>query len=217
MRQVGDPKKSHGTGDGPAATPGHRPGHDCGSQRRPFSSGGRFTGAVDTYPDLPVWPLFSPLTLSVVATVTALHLLRVARRTRKDPWVRGCLAVLPVVALAPLLLPFGLGASTGCTDTGGSIAYGPAWYLGLVAMVPVTLLLHQLYVVAGAQGMRAWNPALGLVLLAAAMFVLETLLSVFGLFSACGTGHTGLLSLQLGLTAAVPLTAVGLKWLRRTT
>lgn len=159
-----------------------------------------------TFPDwMPIWPLFSPVTLSGVSTVTALHLTSVARLAERSVGTRRRLVALVPLVLAPLLFPLGLGAETGCSDTGGSYSVGPFWYLGLVAIAPVVLALQRLYRAGGAEGLRPWNAASLIVFATVIMFIVEALLSTFSLLAVCDPGTWTLLIVQLGVAAVIPV------------
>jgi hypothetical protein len=171
------------------------------------------------YPEwMPVWPLYQPITFSLVATVAAVTIDSDARANGRPDTRRRGLMVVAVALLALVFLPFGIGSTTHCrSDTGGSLAWGPLWWLGPAALLPVVTVLTQVFRAAGAPGRRPWNLATLVAVLAIGAFPVEVFLSVMSLFALCDPGSATLLVIHLAVAALIPIGGAVVAVRRRST
>ncbi len=155
---------------------------------------------------MPVWPLYHPITFSLAATVAAFQLNAIARATGRSDFSRRLLMALAVALLALMVVPFGLGSTTGCSsDTGGSFDWGPLWWLGPAAVLPVGVVLAGLFIAAGAWGQRPWNLAALVTGVMVGAFLVEMFVSAFSVLALCDPGSATLLVAQLALAGVPPV------------
>lgn len=153
-----------------------------------------------------MWPLYFPITYSVAATVVAVTIDGDARAAGLPANRRRLLVALGAALPALLVLPFGIGSRTWCsTDTGGAFRWGPLWWLGVGALVPVAAGVMWAFRVAGGPGQRPWNLTALVVALAIATFLVEAIGSAFSVLALCDPGSATLLVVQVVMAAAVPV------------